>query len=143
MLAKFNNLNESLANKKLEELRAWKKRSDNLRKTISTLEEKITDLTNRNIELTKFQGQKDEMQEEELKMLREETKKSDSFWTAKKLEWDGDKKMLIDEVKILREKAKIAENTYGQMKDLMKTKADLLEEKITHIEIMERAYFSV
>lgn len=70
--------------KKTEELKAWKKRSDVLKKTTMALEAKIEDLTNRNSELMKYQGSKDDLQKEELELLRAEAKKVNTAWTAKK-----------------------------------------------------------
>ena len=72
-----------MANKKLEELRAWKKRSENLRKTVSSLEEKVSELTSKNSELTNFQDQNKELYMEEYVKLKEEAKQADKFWASK------------------------------------------------------------
>lgn len=85
MLAKYNNLQESIAAKKVEELKAWKKRSEALRKANVEMQEKLDDLSGKNMELLNFHGQQDNLQKEELGLLREEAQKVDSFWTARKV----------------------------------------------------------
>ena len=85
MLAKYNNLHESIAAKKVEELKAWKKRSEVLRKANTDMQEKLDDLSSKNMELLNFHGQQDNLQKEELGLLREEAKKVDSFLTARKV----------------------------------------------------------
>ncbi len=85
MLAKYNNLQETVTSKKLEELRAWKKRSENMRKTITSLEEKLSDLATRNSQITLFQEHQTEFRDEEHRKLAEEAKRVDGFWSAKKM----------------------------------------------------------
>ncbi len=142
ILTKFNNLTETAANKKLEELRAWKKRSENLRKTLSTLEEKLADLSGKNTELLRFQDQHTELYTEEYKKLKEEVEKSDKYWTAKQQDWEKRAKLLEDQISVLREKSKMAELAFNQMKLLLQEKAKMIQSAVAHCEVVEKTYTS-
>ncbi len=68
----------------MEEMKAWKKRSDNMRRIMTELETKVGELADANMELLKFHAENKELQHEEVILLREETRKADVFWTDKK-----------------------------------------------------------
>lgn len=77
-------MQESVSSKKYEELKAWKKRSEVMKKTITMMESKVEDLTNKSSEFAKFKGQQGDLEKDELEMLRRESKKANSVWSTKK-----------------------------------------------------------
>jgi len=140
ILAKYTNLNESSANKKLEELRAWKKRSENMRKTLQVLEDKLADLTSKNTELLKFQESQKELYAEENKRLKEDLEKSDKLWSLKQESWEKQRKLLEDQLSVLREKSKMSEFAYTQMRDLLQEKVKLMQNSADHCSMVEKTY---
>eukprot|EP01022_Parablepharisma_sp_SALTPOND_P018497 TRINITY_DN3024_c0_g1_i1.p1 TRINITY_DN3024_c0_g1~~TRINITY_DN3024_c0_g1_i1.p1 ORF type:complete len:1037 (-),score=207.38 TRINITY_DN3024_c0_g1_i1:7357-10467(-) len=142
ILTKFNNLTETMANKKLEELRAWKKRSENLRKTLATLEEKLTDLAGKNTELLRFQEQHKELYAEEHKKLKEEVENAGKLWAGKQQEWDKTRKLMEDQIVVLWEKSKMAETAFREMCSLLQEKEKVVQGSIGHLEMVEKTYLA-
>jgi len=138
--AKFNDLNDSVVGKAEEELRAWQKRSENLRAAVSALEGETADLNLKNEEITKFRSQDDELYMEENKGLKEETEKREKEWEMRQENWKLEKRLMCNEITVLKHKAEIVQVIIKQMTELLKEKVRIADLKRDSLKAMEDTY---
>jgi hypothetical protein len=143
VLAKFNNLNESIASKKIEELKAWKKRSEVIRKSMAAVEEKVHEVSLRNNELIKFQGQQENYGKEEITLLREEAKKMDTIYGNSRAVYENDKKLKEEEIKVLIEKLNCSEKSLQSFAIANEEHDKVLSDKALQLEKAEESFRKV
>ena len=80
LIDKFNQLKKVINSKNIDELKTWKKRSEMMKKTIETLENRTRELTLKTSEIAEIKGKDLQLQGEEVKLLRVETGKQEEYW---------------------------------------------------------------
>lgn len=126
---KYSNLLTSLTTKREEEIKAWKRRQDLILNTIQELRVQLADTRNRRTQSLEMKDEEQKLVLDEVKLLRQEANKLQTFWETQFNEWVREKKSLRDEIVVLREKLKTVEDYYKEATDLRKEETSLLCEQ--------------
>ncbi len=83
------------------------------------------------------------LQNEELKLLREEAERVDEAWSTQKKHWEAERVELENEVHVLREKARLAQANYDKLVAALQEKDRLLQGELDRFQVLQKAVANV